>query len=631
MSGIVGILNLDGAPVDRGLLQRLTDFLAFRGPDASDIWIGDNGCVGFGHTLFATTNDSEINHQPFSLDENVWIVADARVDAQHDLIAELRLQGHAPPESVSDAELILRAYHVWGADCVEHLLGDFAFGIWDGSRRRLFCVRDQMGVKPFYYTHLGSLVLFSNTLDCIRQHPAVSDKLNDLAIADFLLFEHNRDSETTSFADIQRLPPAHRVSWSQAATTRNRYWTMPIDEPVFYRHADDYTDRFKELLRDAVTDRLRTHKVGIFMSGGLDSTTLAVVTRDILHARNPSFEVQAFTKINPVDGSERHYAGLVANKLGIQINDCDWGDISFDPDWEQSRVHTPEPRICPWTLPAFQRDFARGGSFSRVFFYGEGPDNALQFEWKPFFFLLLRDRQYARLLQATLSTLTSQRGLPFWGRISRRIRQLGAAAPSAPEPSLPPWLRTELASRLHLQERSIETVAAAPLLHPLRPSGYESLHSSAWQDIFELLDPGAGLTRFEVRYPYIDLRLLRYFLSIPALPWCRSKYLIRRAMRKELPHSVLRRPKTGVPMAPMMERLVKVAIKPMVPIPGLARYVMPEKITHPANSEPFAFAVDLRARALNYWLQNSLCFVHNDEGLTVNVSREGAGDEITEG
>ena len=627
MSGIVGILNLDGAPVDRGLLQRLTDFLAFRGPDASGIWIGDNGCVGFGHTLFATTNDSEIKHQPFSLDENVWIVADARVDAQRDLIAELRLQGHAPPESVSDAELILRAYHVWGADCVEHLLGDFAFGIWDGSRRRLFCVRDQMGVKPFYYAHLGSLVIFSNTLDCIRQHPAVSDQLNDLAIADFLLFEHNRDSATTSFADIQRLPPAHRVTWSQAANTRNRYWTMPIDEPVFYRHADDYTDRFKELLRDAVSDRLHTDKVGIFMSGGLDSTTLAVVTRDILHARNPSFEVQAFTKINPADGSERHYAGLVANKLGIEINDCDWGDVSFDPDWEQSRVHTPEPRICPWTLPAFQRDFRKGGSFSRVFFYGEGPDNALHFEWKPFFFLLLRRRQYARLLQATLSTVRSQRALPFWGRIARRIKQVGAAAPLVPEPSLPVWLSTEFASRLHLRERFIETVSAAPLLHPLRPSGHESLYSSTWQDIFELLDPGAGLTRFELRYPYIDLRLLRYFLSIPALPWCRSKYLIRRAMRKALPDSVLRRPKTGVPMAPMMERLVKVAIKPMVPTPGLTRYVMPEKITHAADPEPFAFAVELRARALNYWLQNSRCFVHNDQSLAVNMSREDTADE----
>ena len=120
---------------------------------------------------------------------------------------------HGP---ATDVELILRAYHAWGENCVEHLLGDFAFGIWDSARQHLFCARDHMGVKPFYYAHIGQLVVFSNTLDCVRLHPAVSDKLNDLAIADFLILEVNQDPATTSFADIQRLAPAHRATWSNA-------------------------------------------------------------------------------------------------------------------------------------------------------------------------------------------------------------------------------------------------------------------------------------------------------------------------------------------------------------------------------------------------------------------------------
>ena len=185
-------MNLDGAPVDRILLGRMTDFMTFRGPDAQQTWVADN--IGFGHTLLQTTEESEDEHQPFTLDGRVWIVADARVDAQHELMRKPQANGHENISShVTDVELILRAYQVWDEDWVEHLLGDFAFGIWDGSQQRLFCARDHMGVKPLYYAHIGSRVIFSNTLDCIREHPGVSDKLDDLAIADFLLFDLNQD------------------------------------------------------------------------------------------------------------------------------------------------------------------------------------------------------------------------------------------------------------------------------------------------------------------------------------------------------------------------------------------------------------------------------------------------------
>src|SRR5881396_678940 len=194
MSGIVGILNFDGAPIDRALLRRMTDFMTFRGPDEQQVWVDGN--VGFGHTLLRTTFESEHEHQPFTLDGRTWIVADARVDAQADLIAKLAARGEEVKRGITDVELLLRAHHVWGEDCVDHLLGDFAFAIWDGPKRRLFCARDHLGVKPFFYAHLGATVIFSNTLDCIRRHPAISDKLNDPAIADFLLFDLNQNPAT---------------------------------------------------------------------------------------------------------------------------------------------------------------------------------------------------------------------------------------------------------------------------------------------------------------------------------------------------------------------------------------------------------------------------------------------------
>jgi asparagine synthase (glutamine-hydrolysing) len=132
MSGIVGIVHFDGAPVDRHRLGQMTASMAFRGPDAQEIWIEGN--VGFGHALLKTTDESEHEHRPCTLDGRIWIVADARVDARRDLVPELKAHGHEDlSPDATDVELILRAYLTWGNDCVEHLLGDFAFAIWDAA------------------------------------------------------------------------------------------------------------------------------------------------------------------------------------------------------------------------------------------------------------------------------------------------------------------------------------------------------------------------------------------------------------------------------------------------------------------------------------------------------------------
>ncbi len=246
MSGIVGMANRPGLVVDRPLLERMTAAVRLRGPDAQGVWT--EGHVGFGHALLGTTDDSPLETQPFSLDGIVWIAADARVDARPALIAQLKTAEMAPVGDAADVELILRAYLAWGEDCTSHLLGDFAFAIWDGRAGRLLCVRDQLGGKPFFYATVPSGLIFSNTLACLRRHPGVSDELNDQAIADFLLFGHNTEPDTTSFAGIRRLPPAHTLEWTSAGPRIRRYWSMPVREPVYYKDPADYVDRFRELL-----------------------------------------------------------------------------------------------------------------------------------------------------------------------------------------------------------------------------------------------------------------------------------------------------------------------------------------------------------------------------------------------
>ena len=444
MSGIAGVAQFDRSPLDPKLLQRLADSLAFRGPDAQRVWLKDH--VGFAHTLFKTTEESEREVQPLTSDGKTWIVADARIDARKELFAAWMAAGEADltHSSWTDAELILRAYRTWGEVCVERLRGDFAFAIWDDAKQELFCARDHMGVKLLYYAQVGPCVIFSNTLECIRQHPLVSDRLNDLAVADFLLFGVNRDLATTSFAQIQRIPPAHRATWSANGLRLSRYWTMPIDEPLLYRRSGDYLDRFHGLLQNSVTDRLRTNRVWVFMSGGLDSPTLAATARDLMRRRYQTFELQALTTSHPGVPDEDRYAQAIATHLKVPIRFRSSAETAGG-GWEKSPFSTPEPNVSAWSIPAERRFWQELGTYSRVFFFGEGPDNALRFEWRPCVSYMLRHGLYLGLLTSLTATLFSQRYPPFWFRLSNRMRYSlssgnpfppvdSASAPIAPSP-----------------------------------------------------------------------------------------------------------------------------------------------------------------------------------------------------
>ena len=605
MSGIVGLVQFDGSPVEPRMFRKFTDFLAFRGPDDQQTWIKDN--VAFGHTLFKTTEESERDSQPLTLDGKTWIVADARIDSRDELFAALKNAGEPDltPSNWTDAELILRAYRVWGANCVDHLLGDFAFGIWDDARQQLFCARDHMGVKPCYYAQLGSSIIFSNTLDCIRRHPSVSDRLNDLAMADFLLFEFNQDPATTSFANIQRIPPAHCVSWSRDGFSMRRYWSMPIDEPIFYKRADDYTEQFHDLLHKCVADRLRTNQVWVFMSGGLDSPTIAATARLLLNQRDSAYDLQAVTSVDDLVPDERQYAEAVAAHLGIRIHYRKWTEF-VDPQWEKMSFSTPEPCPNAWLIPAEDKFWRHLGDYSRVFFFGEGPDNALRLDWQPYVSYLVRRRHYRWLLRGVFATLFSERRPPWWGTISRKLSTAGWTKDLASN-AFPAWFNADFESRLELRERWRRYTGAPRSTHPVRPRGYASLHIPLWQTLFESFDSGTTKKPCEIRYPFIDLRMLRFLLAVPSLPWCRSKYLLRRAMRGLLPPAVLRRKKTGMRYNSLwMNVVARLCSTKFTPAPHFSEYVDMERIEKISNRNALSFGDNLNARSLNHWLQHSL-------------------------
>jgi asparagine synthase (glutamine-hydrolysing) len=602
MSGMVGMLNLDGSPVDGSLLRRMTEYLAFRGPDGQRVRTMDN--AGFGHTLLETTEESKREAQPFTLDGRCWIVADARVDARQDLVAGLRARTQEEiAADATDGELILRAYCAWGEECVTHLLGDFAFAVWDEPRQRLFCARDHLGVKPFFYAQLGRTVVISNTLDCIRMHPAVSRNLDDQAIADFLLFGANETIDTTTFRDIQRLPPAHTITWEREQTRRRRFWTLPIDEPIYFKRANDYSDRFMELLQAAMRDRLRTRRVGVLMSGGLDSPTLAAVALNLLRDGPTGFFLQAITSVYDrlIPDAERHYAGLVADYLKIPIRYDVRDDETSIAQLDQVTVHTPEPVDNPAAFEAGVETFKSIARQARVFLYGEGPDNALRYEWRPYLSHLVAGRRVASLARALSNDLLMHPRLPLWSS----IRQLAGARGQNKRwhATFPAWLNEDFAARCGCRERWAARQRSPSSSHPVRPVGYDGFSDPRWLPLFEDCDTNGALSHSEIRHPFLDVRLLQYMLALPAMPWCRNKLIIRRSMRGALPDDVLRRKKASMPVCPDFRRVQTSGLPNLVPASGLLRYVEPNKVPlMPASTVELRAA--MRPLGLNYWLRD---------------------------
>ena len=603
MSGIVGIVNLDGTPIDRQLLQQMTDFMSYRGPDGQKIWVDGN--VGFGHAMLRTTTQSLTEEQPCSLEGEVWITADARIDGRADLIQTLKSQECGKLEAATDAELILQAYRVWGEDCSKHLLGDFAFAIWDSRQQRLLCSRDPFWVKPFYYARVGNCFIFSNTLNCIRIHPEVSEKLNELAIADFLVFGGNQAPETTTFADIGRLPPAHNLIASREALRLNRYWTLPIDGYIRYKRASDYVEHFQELMGAAVNDRMRCASVGVFMSGGMDSSTVAATAKTVLSQQSKPFDLVAHTLVYDqlIPDRERYYSGLVAQALDIPIHYLVEDDYKLYERWEQPELYRPEPVFDP-LLAITVDQFKQAASYSRVVLDGSGGDPVL-FGSSYYFFRLLKRLQLGELIAVVGQYIKSHQRLPPIGLRTQIKRKLGMWKPW--QYPYPGWLNPDFAARLDLPRRWEEMNREPAPMHPTRPEAYQVV-SSNWSNFFESYDSGVTLVPLEVRYPFFDLRLMNYLLAIPPIPWFIRKELTRVAMEGILPEAVLHRPKTPLaanPLKVLLQQPEAQWVDRFEATPELSQYVKRDSIPSVCGKEEYASAawMNLRPLSLAYWLQ----------------------------
>lgn len=614
MSGIVGILRRDGGPVERPRLRLLVSSLAIRGTDAQEIWT--EGSVGFGCALLRTSDRME--RQPAILDGRYGIVSDARIDCRKELWAQLSASGREYDKKASDSELILHAYAAWGKDCVQHLRGDFAFALWDLRERTLFCARDHFGVKPFYYSETRDSFFFSNSLGCLRLLAEISDELNDAAIADFLVFGTNYDLGSTAFRDIRRLPPAHTLIVSPSEVHVQRYWSPPVDGHIRYRHADEYVEHFQLLLREAVADRLTTDSTGILLSGGLDSSSIAAVARAVSTNGSARSALRAYTvtyQSAPPDQDGKH-ARTVAEFLRIPMQLLPMDHLQLFDRWADPELTWPEPVEDPFFAGLFDQTNAIA-QHCRVALKGEGIDNLMDFQMRPYIRHLIRKRDWRGLFSDGLTYLRARESV--WPGIGRRARRLFASQADGAF-GCPQWISPDLEKRLNLKDRFQEQIPlpVSPA-HPIAPASHASLSLPQWSQMFELESPAVTQLPVEVRYPFLDLRIVHYVLAVPPYPWAFQKTLLRQAMVGHLPESARLRKKTPFGAGSLTDQLRSPGSEWLERVEWsreIDRFVDRDSLPRLSEASNYAQAsVHVRAHCLNFWLQSS-------RGVRYNVYAE---------
>ena len=272
MSGIAGIVHFDGAPIEPGLIEKMTTSISHRGPDGIRHWYG--GSIALGQCMFRTTPESLEEIQPWlSEDGRYALVMDGRLDTWEELRQVLLHKG-CRLRNRSDAELVLQAFQFWNTDCLQYIEGDFAFVVWDNMQRKLHCIRDRMGSKPFHYHWNGKTFSFASEHHSLLLIPWIEKTPNESMLVDYLLAMWCTKDETF-WKDIWRLPQAHRLEIDASGFRLIQYWQPELTELLTFNNDDEYFECYRSLFIDAVRRSSRSHKrVAYEVSGGLPAQSI---------------------------------------------------------------------------------------------------------------------------------------------------------------------------------------------------------------------------------------------------------------------------------------------------------------------------------------------------------------------
>ncbi|MDT5159246.1 MAG: hypothetical protein QOH51_3603 [Acidobacteriota bacterium] len=572
MCGINGIvLSSRGGErrsVERGVLERMRDVIEHRGPDDAGLLI--DGPAGLGHRRLSIV-DVAAGHQPMpNEDGTLHIVYNGEIYNHADFRDELVARGHTY-RTHCDTETILHLYEEKGARCVEDLRGMFAFAIWDSTRRELFLARDRLGVKPLYYVHTddGSLY-FASEIKALLEARAVRAQLNYHTLPDYLA-NHGTSGDETLFANVKRLAPGHTLLWRDGRIKIEKYWDIsyapqPQDDALG-RSDDEYVAEWSELFQTSVRLRLMADvPLGMFLSGGIDSSAIAAVMSRLVDEPIKTFSV-AFAER---EANELSYARIVAEKFKTDHHETVVGPKEFFDALPHLVWHEDEPLAHPSSVALYfvSRLAAR---HVKVVLTGEGSDEMLagyERYYKTMLQLSLGPR-YQRIVPGALRRIVAARieSLPPRSRLRHKLTRTFLCL----EPDVESLYFDNFAVFPSAMQRELftaetrERVGASPDPYADMRRYFESadtdsllnrmLYADTKTYLHELLmkqDQMSMAASIESRVPFLDHKLVEYTARLPERMKLRrglnTKYILRRAMKGVLPEAILKRGKMGFPV-----------------------------------------------------------------------------------
>ena len=521
MCGICGQLRFDGKNVSSKSLKTMMTRLARRGPDSSGQWV--DGKIGFGHQRLSIIDLSSHGAQPM-LDDvlNLVLVFNGTIYNYKRLRLQLAKKGYSF-FSHSDTEVILKAYHYWGEDCVEHLDGMFAFCVYDITKQNLFIARDRMGIKPLYYSLSSRAFTFaSNTQSLLTQN--IDETINPIALQQQLSLHGVVPAPNTIINGIRKVRPATTISIDSKGKWREgTYWKPLAERSNDEISDDDYIERTRELLTLAVAKRISATDVpiGVLLSGGLDSSLIVALLNEIGHKNIRTFSI-GFEDIEDEAGSEFEFSDQVVEKFNTNHNKYIVKNEEVLPRLFEAVSNMAEPMVGQDAV-AFYLLSEKVSRHVKVVLSGQGADEVFAgYFWYPRmaqeqgneverFAKHYVDRPHEEFLQTVMSTYHCPNHTNKW--LTKEFNKSGT------ETFMDKVLRTDI-TRLIVDD----------------PVKRVDNMTMAW-----------GL---EARVPFMDTDLVEWALKMPASLKMKGdgKFPLKKIARELLPTSVIDRKKGYFPM-----------------------------------------------------------------------------------
>ena len=567
MCGITGILSFDGKPIDRNLLINMRDTMVHRGPDGAGIWVSEKRRVGFGHRRLSIIDLSEAASQPMSNEDgSLWVSFNGEIYNHAEIRKELENIGlHRWKTNHSDTEVILHAFEQWGIDCIEKFRGMFAIALWDSNARDLWLVRDRIGIKPIYYAIRPDQIAFASEIKALLQDPRQARCVHEEAFYHYLSFL-TTPAPQTLFKGIEKLRPGTWMRISEKGAVReHRYWDVwDHTTPMAGLSEDDIAERILSELRTAVQLRkVSDVPIGIFLSGGIDSSTNAA-----LFSEGEGKPVKTFTI--GYDGkyqsyqNELPYARRMAAWVGAEYHERLLSQDDLLEFLPQMVRLQDEPIADPVCVPVYYVSKLARDNGVIVCQVGEGADEL--FWGYPGWEIALRLQRYDDLpLPKSLKCLglaglrllhkdqhfyyewlrRGTKGQPiFWGGAE-------AFTETQKQRLLSPRLRKQFSD-----------LTSWEILKPIRQrfedKAWEKSHLN-WMTYLDLnlrlpelllmrVDKMSMGVSLEARVPFLDHKFVELAMSIPESLKTRKntlKYLLKKSVRGLIPDEVIDREKQG--------------------------------------------------------------------------------------